>query len=105
MIQESHRRRNPGWITPVAQAADAGQFALGGRRSRGFGALVGGPGFGHAVHAAEHIGLPELRARATERVPAARVEDEHRAVGIGEHVGWVEIDAAAHHEIAVLGLE
>ena len=105
LIQESHRRRNPSRITPVAEPADSGQFALRGRRSRRLGALVGSPGFGDPVHAAEHVGLPELGTRATQLVPAARVEDEHRAVGIGEHVGGVEVDAAAHHEIAVFGPE
>ena len=77
LIQESHRRRNPGRVALVSQAADSGQFALRGRRSRRLGALVGSPGFGDPVHAAEHVGLPELGTRATQLVPATRIEDEH----------------------------
>ena len=105
LIQKSRRRWNPGRVALVCQAADSGQFALRGRRGRRLGSLVRCSGFGDPVHAAEHVGLPELRTRATQLVPAARVEDEHRSVGVGEHVGGVEVDAAAHHKIAVLGPE
>ena len=104
-LQQSHRGGHSGRVAPVAEPADAGQFALGGRGSRRRGTGVLHADARDPVHAAQHVGLPELRARATQLVPAARVEDEHRTVVVGEHVGGVEVDAAAHHEIAVLGPE
>ena len=58
-------------------------------------------GFPHAINRAEHLGLHVLRGRATQLIPAARVRDEHAAVGILEHIGRVKIRLVAHEEIAV----
>ena len=52
-----------------------------------------------AIDRAEDIRLVELRSRATEFVPAARVEDDEAAVCVFQHVGRMEVEIVRDHEV------
>ena len=57
--------------------------------------------FSHAVNRSEDFGLLGLRGRATKLVPAARVRDEHAAVGVFDHIGRMKVRLIAHEQIPV----
>jgi len=61
--------------------------------------------FAHAVYPAQDVGLPQLRGRAAELVPAAGVHDQQAAVGVFQHVGRMEIEAFGDEKILVLRFE
>ena len=60
----------------------------------------GGPFPPDAIDGAQHVGLGQLRGRAAELVPAARVDHEQAAVGIFEHVGGMKVGIVGGQEIA-----
>ena len=57
------------------------------------------------VNAAEHVRLLKLRAGTAELVPSARVDDDKASICILEHVGRMEVQIRAGHEVFVLGRE
>ena len=61
------------------------------------------PHLPHSINRSEHIGFNQLRTRAAQFVPAARIHDEQAAIGIFDHVGRVEVLIVRNDEIAVVG--
>ena len=66
---------------------------------------LGGADTPDPVNRAQHIGLPELGSRATNFIPAPRIDHEQAAIGVFQHVRRMKVGIVRNQKIAVAAIE